>query len=245
MNLLNHSISIIFILIFTSVALLLLFSFTKRFLPILSVRVASKTKVLKRWLYITEAFFVVVGLLVFISFSMENNIALSIILMLFLISILFFFSQFYLKNYIAGLLFKSSNEYKIGDQITIKDKTGRIEYFTNTQLKIKNPEGDNILIPYSILINESKSLRKVQEKVNTCTFNLELSSNKDFEILVNSLKQYIRLLPWVHPSFDADIEVIDKDNSHIHVTITVYTFDKKYYSKIEQSVREFHQKLEQ
>ena len=240
MNLLNHSISIIFILIFISVALLLLFTFTKRFLPILSVKVASNTKVLKRWFYITEAFFVVVGLLVFISFSMQNNIALSIILMLFLISILFFFSHFYLKNYIAGLFFKSSNEYKIGDQITVKDKTGRIEYFTYTQLKIKNPEGDNILIPYSLLINESKSLRKVQEKVNTCTFKLELSANDNIESQISSLKQYIRLLPWVHPSFDANIEITNKDSSLVNVTITVYTFDKKYYSKIEQSVREFN-----
>lgn len=192
-----------------------------------------------RWIYITEALIIVVGLLIFISFSVENNLALSIILMLFLISILFFFSHFYLKDYLAGLIFKSSKEYQIGDQITVNNNTGRIEYFTKTQLKIKSSEGDNILIPYSILINEVKSVRQVQEKINTYAFNLEIAVEKNLEVEVLNLQRYIRLLPWVHPSFDADIEFISKHPTHNQVKITVYAFDKRYYPKIEESVLDF------
>ena len=218
--------------------MLLVFYFAKKYLPIISVKIANKTKLFKSWLYLTEAFIVVIGLLIFISFSVENNLALAIVLMLILISILYFFSLFYLKDYLAGLLFKSSKEYQIGDQITVNNKTGRIEYFTKTQLKIKSSGGDNILIPYSILLSETKSVRQAQEKINTYNFELNISIKKDLESEILNLQRHIRLLPWIHPNFDAGIEQISEDTNSYTIKVTIYAFDKKYYPKIEKSVRD-------
>ena len=239
MTILNNSISNIFVLIIISVVLFILLSFLKSYLPILTRRTLFKRNRYKRWLYISELIIIVLGLLIFISISVKYNLVLSVFLMLILIAILFFISQFFLKDYLAGLFFKASKEYQIADQITVKNKTGKIEQFTKTQLKIKDERGNNIYIPYSKIILDSKTVRQNQEKVNAFTMNIDLKIQSNFETDSLSLKRYIRLLPWVHPAFEADITLIEQDELNYKLKLVIYAFDKKYYSKLEQAINDY------
>ena len=177
--------------------------------------------------------------IVFISWSFEKNLVLSVALMIVLVFVLYYIAQFFIKDYLAGLLVKASKEYRIGDQISIEDTKGKIDRFAKTQLRIKNPEGENIYIPYSLLISKAKTVEQQTEKVNAYTFEIELPQRIDFDEDIEHLENYIQLLPWIHPMHKATVELIDESKNEYHLRLTIYTFDKKYYRKVEQSVKKY------
>lgn len=239
MSILNNSISYIFSLILIAVILVVLFSFLKSFIPLLLRQFKIKTNKSKQWVYAIEAILLVVVLLVFISLSISKNTVVSIVLLSILIFVLYYFSQYLIKDYLAGLFIKSSKEYQIGDQITLGELKGRIDSFTKTQLKIKSVQGGNIYIPFSKFISQTKQLERAIEEVNTHTFEFQLLKNKSFEEDFESLRNYIQLLPWIHPSQQIIIETIEEREKEYLLEITVFAYDKKYYRKIEQAVENY------
>ena len=236
---LNNSISYIFGLIVIAIIMILAFAFLKKYLPLLLKHLKINNSEYKRWVYTTEVFLVILGLLIFSSLSFSRNIILSTSLLIILLFVLFFISQFFVKDFIAGLLFKASKEYRIGDQITVDNIVGRIERFTKTQLKVKDADGNNSYIPYSLLLSKSKNVEQASEKINAHTFTVNLKNDKGFEEDVEHLKRYIKGLAWIYPSFEPVIDLLEENEKSYKLNVTIYAFDKKYYRKIEKAVLAF------
>jgi small-conductance mechanosensitive channel len=215
------------------------FAFLKRYFPLLLKQFKINKREYKRWVYVIEVFLIILGLLVFSSLSLTSNIILSVSLLIILIFVLFFLAQFFIKDFIAGLLFKASKEYRIGDQISTENISGRIERFTRTQLKIKGTDGKNSYIPYSILISKSKNVEQASEKINAYSFVINLRINKSFEEDIKQLKSYIQNLAWIYPSFDPVIDLLEEDEKVYKLNVTIYAFDKKYYRKIEKAIQAY------
>jgi hypothetical protein len=141
-----------------------------------------------------------------------------------------------LKDYLAGLLVKTSGEYQISDHISVEQVSGRITHFGKTQIEIKDANGDNIYLPYSVLISKIKSLQQQKEKIYGYSFNYRLKRTDNFYNDIDLLQQYIQSLPWAHPLYLPEIKQIDKTDTHYQLQITVFAFDKKYYQKIENAI---------
>ena len=239
MTILNNSISNIFVLIAIAVVLVLLFSFIKSYLPLLTKQLKLDNKKYKHWVYVIEIIALLVVAVVFISLSFERNVVLSVVLMLVLVFVLYYIAQFFLKDYLAGLLIKASKEYSNGDQISVGDTKGKIDHFSKTQLKIKNTDGENIYIPYSLLISKAQIVEQDTEKINTYTFEVEMSHKAVFIENIENMKSYIQLLPWIHPSLPTSVDIVEENKDSYHLSITIYALDKKYYQKVEQSVKAY------
>ncbi len=236
---LNNSISNIFALIAITIVVIMVLFVVKRLLPFIFARFKIKTTQYKQWLYISEVLIIIIGIVLYSSFSLSQNIIVSITLLLILLIAIYYLSQFFFKDYTAGLIIKASKEYRIGDQISVDDITGRIERFTTTQLKIKSIEGKNIYIPYSILFSKAKLIERESEKINAHTFSIGLEIKDSLDNDIVKLKNHIQQLPWIHPSSDTLLELLNEDKKSFTLNITVYAFDKKYYRRIENSVKDF------
>jgi hypothetical protein len=156
-------------------------------------------------------------------------------LTLFLIVIFIFISLYFLKDYIAGLFIKSLGEYQKEDYITVAGETGKIERLAKTQIVLIDTNGHKIYIPYSKLINQ---IKKIQTQTNHIVSNITFSVSYDIEkkeINIIELKKFIVLLPWIHKSYDPDLQ-LQKENNKI--LITVYTFDKKFKGQIKKAIEE-------
>jgi len=235
----NHfSISSILFLIVITAILILLFSFLKNYLPVFFKGIARNHK-FKKWIYISELIVIVLVLISFVSFSLSRNLIVASILMLVLLLMVFFLSQYFFKDYLAGLLIKSSGELRIGDQITVENTQGRISALRKTQIQLKNSEGNTIYIPYSYLSNKTKMVQQVREKVNGFTFEIELAKVENYDKDTEALIQFIEALPWIHPAYKAIVDLKEENQTSYKLMLTVYGFDKKYHRKIESTVKEF------
>ncbi len=232
----SFSILSIVLLLTTTVVLVLFFSFLKSYLPLFFKRFSENNYRIKRWFYIAEVITIVTVLIVFISYSSSKNIILAAILTLLLLIVFYFLSVFFVKDYLVGLLIKSSGEYRIGDQISVENTSGRITRLGKTQLKVKDANGDNIYLPYSLLITKIKSLQQQREKVNGYSFQMRFAKRVAYNTDMQLLQQHIQTLPWVHPSYQPDIKLEKEEEEYYDLSITVYAFDKKYYRKIKKAV---------
>lgn len=238
----NYSISSIVLLIFVSIALVLLFSFAKTYVPVFLRNKNKANRKFKRWFYLIEISTIIFVLIAFISYAFSRNVVIAAILLLVLLLVLFFLGQYFMKDYLGGLLIKATGDYQVNDHISVGETSGRITRLGKTQLQIKDTEGNTIYLPYNMLITKVKSLQKVREKVNGYSFEYDLEKQNGYEKDSEALKAYIQQLPWIHPVYEAELEFKSEEEKHYKLQVTVFSFDKKYYQKIENSVKNTAQK---
>ena len=235
MILYNYSISsIIFLIVITAITIIV-FSFIKTYLPLFFRKYGKESKI-KNWLNLIEIFTILIFLIVFISYASSRNIIIALVLTLILLLILFFLSHYYIKDYIVGLLVKSSGEYQLNDEIFVDNINGQIIRFGKTQLIIKDQKGNNNYIPYTLLQVKIKTVQQIREKVNGYTFNFTLPKNNNYNSDTEDLLQSLQLLPWVHPKHKPSISLIEENSENYELKIMVYAFDKKYYIKIVEAL---------
>jgi len=239
----EFSILSIVLLLVVTIVIGFLFSLIKSYLPLFLNHKAKSSFRLRSWLYLSEIIIIITVISIFISYSFSRNIILAIVLILLLLIVFYYLGIFFVKDYLAGLLVKISGEYRLGDQLSIDEINGKITRLGKTQLRIKDAQGNNIYLPYSILHHKIKSLQQQREKINAYSFNIGVKKNLDFYRDIESLQQFIRVLPWIHPSFDSEVKLIEEDNEQYQLRITIYAFNKKYYRKVEQVIKtEFNHK---
>ena len=229
--------SIIVLLVITAV-IVVLFSLFKSYLPLFFNRSQKKFFRVRSWLYLSEIITVVAVLTIFISYSISKNLILASILTVVLLVVLYYFSIFFVRDYLAGLLIKISGEYRVGDQLSFDGVSGRITKLGKIQLRLKDTNGDNIYLPYHILSDKLKTLQQQKEKMHGYSFNYSLPKNISYYKDSEALQQYIQALPWIHPSYAPEIKLEKTEADRYELFITIYAFDKKYYKKIEASIRQ-------
>ncbi len=232
----RYSILSIIIIISISVLMVLVFSFIKTYLPVFFKGFKPNEQKFRRWIYISEFIFVLAVLIVFISYVASKNSIIAIVLMTVLLLAFYFVSIYFVKDYLVGLIVKSSGAYKIGDQITVEGATGRISGLGRTQLMVKDTAGNTVYVPYSWLRSRVKTVQQKTEKINGYTFTFKHQSEVVGEDDTKVILQYIKLLPWTHPAFEPTVE-LDKQ-AETNIKVTVYAFDKAFHSKIESSVKD-------
>lgn len=180
--------------------------------------------------------------IVFIIWSMRSffkeNQYLAIGLLVVVLSVAVWGSWFLLKDYIAGLIFKTGKEYKEGETISLSEITGKIKEFKTRSLEVETPDGKLIHFPYAKILN--LNIEKGQQKgsAKSHKFIIKAKAKKDYEDLKNNLIKTILNLPWVSIKDVPKIRFINKENNVFVTEITVFSLEYKYFHKLEQFIRE-------
>ena len=226
----NHSIFSIIIAIIIVVGLFLLFSFLNTYLPLFYKKHKGKY-LISRYLYLAE---IIIGLFIgigMIGYLYHKNTIVAWTLILFLIMASFFISLYFFKDYIAGLIIKSSGIYNKGDTITTEKESGKIVSLKSTHIKLINNNGESIYIPYSLLMSQTKNIQKETHHIaSNITFWIDGSFNEN-TLSLAQLKIFITQLPWTYHLHEPLLSIEDN-----RLFVTVYTFDKKYKKQIKNAV---------
>lgn len=240
----HFSILSIILLLITSVAIVLLFSFLKSYILLFLSNSKRKSSKIRNWFYLSEAIIIISVLSIFISYSFSRNLILAIVLILLLLIIFYYLSIFFLKDYLAGLLIKTSGDYRINDHISVEKITGQITNFGKTQMEIKSSNGNTVYLPYGLLISKIKSLQAQTEKIYGYSFDFQMKKINHYHKDIELLQEYIRTLPWTHPSYRPEILLKEENQTEYKLQITIFAFDKKYYQKIKNAISQKYNTLE-
>lgn len=175
--------------------------------------------------------------IIFIIYAIYTVALLNPIIAMFISGLLLIAAWNYVKDFVQGILFRFQKGDLVTQQIKIGDLSGEVIKMKNTGLHIQLENGESVHYPYSKLTNKILAINtSVNKDYQYCTLNLSVPYTKDIEKIKKQLDFHLLSVPWIISTMQIKTEVISKDSEKINFKINAYTLDKKYVSKIQQSI---------
>ncbi|MBN2668753.1 MAG: mechanosensitive ion channel [Bacteroidales bacterium] len=209
----------------------------KNYFPLIIKHKAFDLKQYKKWLYIFEIVIFIVLAIIFGSIIAQRNIILAFSIVLGLMLILWYLSQFFLKDYIAGLVIKSKNNLHHGDDIEVDQTQGTIIALGSTQLKIKDQKSNLQIIPYSLMFGKIKSMKSKREQINAIRFTFEIEDKPFYEHELTALSNHINLLPWVQNKIPCTVKFNSNEDKRQIIEIKLFAISEDYSESIKSAIK--------
>jgi len=154
------------------------------------------------------------------------------------LAIAFWASKILLKDYFAGLLFKTNYNFNIGDVISYNKVTGKIVNLSNRVITLETESTKLIQIPYSKLTDTELSKKYEAETIYNHQFILKVKQTQNITDIKQKLKVNILNLPWISLKKEPIIIPISENSDYIEFELTVFTIEKEFSYKIEKYLKE-------
>ena len=207
----------------------------RHFIPIISP-VKIDTNRFRRYFTIAEGIIWSIYLVSTALFFLKNNVIFSAVVFLFFLLLFYWYSRFALRDYIAGLVFKSENRFSLNEIIEVEGERGEIKKFHPRCVEIENENGKMILLPYSILLGKISSPRKISDTVLSLSFDASIYKTQSFEIVADSLRKYIISLPWAILKNEPKIQLVEETSDRYTARITLFSFNEAYLHPMRKKV---------
>ncbi|MBT7995991.1 MAG: mechanosensitive ion channel [Bacteroidetes bacterium] len=171
------------------------------------------------------------------SIKEAGNIFIYIILAIVLI-LLFWVSRYWIKDTIAGVIFRSSSRFTEGDMIQSENYSGIIKKFRSFTIELENKEGKTIFLPYGKLLESAQIKSESISKQSGYTFLLNCADKVESSEIIAKIKNSILNLPWSSAIKKPVVQLIKHTDNNLEIEVTVYAIDKTQQSKIEKYIKE-------
>ncbi len=154
---------------------------------------------------------------------------LVVVLVVVLVTLL---SWFLVRDFIAGVLFKSQQVYKIGQMIKTAEYSGQITRMGNLHLSLQTEQGESARIPYSVLSNRV-ILKQKQDFADTNSFTLIVPQSFSKEEWAKKLEADILSSPWVSTKANPVIKIINETSDTFTFSVSVVTLNPEHALHLE------------
>lgn len=193
----------------------------------------AKYKAIDKYIPIIELITWVLFLIWTVSASMATNQIFAISGLLILLYISFWISNFVLKGFVAGMVFRFSGKFRINEAIKLGEYSGRIMRFRNQSLEIETDKGEIIYLPYTKLLAHTNIKADNAETIRSHSFSLNLPNNQQPDEQIQQLRASILQLPWASVKKMPQIAVVEQTTKNTKYKITVFSIEREYFHKIE------------
>jgi len=170
-------------------------------------------------------------------FSEANEIYVYIVLAI-LLMLLFWISRYWVKDLIAGVVFRSSTRLKVGDLLHVEGLKGKIRRFGNYSVELETQDSQMIFIPYNKLVDAVNITSEPTGQSQGYTFILVCSRKEDQSETMQQIKTTILATPWVSVNRMPVINLVKQSDTSWEFEITIFPINKSFAGKIENLVSE-------
>lgn len=151
--------------------------------------------------------------------------------------IIFWISKFFLKDLIAGLVFRTSGRFNEGDRIKLDGLKGSVRKFGLVELEVESTEGSTLFIPYSTLTEAINMKSEDADQTSAYSFSLELKRTLSQEETVSVIQNFVLSLPWSSIQKNPVVLIREQSEKLFAVDVTAFPVDKGFTRKIEMETK--------
>ena len=223
---------------FALIALLIFFilRLLEKALPFI-LKQPDKKKAFSRYFTIAQILVWIIYFIFVIQQLSDSNHLYSFGLFIMLMLAIFWLLWNYLKEYISGGVFKMNHSFEINDTVQINEFQGKIVGLGNQSLELESENGEIIYIPYTHLSKSVIVKLHPGEMILSHSFTISVENNGKPLEKQEELKYEILSLPWASLKKSPLIKLIHEDQKHLVFELVVFTLEKEFFYKIEESVR--------
>ncbi len=202
-------------------------------------------KLFKKYVHGIEIFVWIIFLSkAYYKLSISNQV-FSIVSLIIIIILVLYFSWYALKDYVAGVIFKTCGNVYINDNVRIYKYTGKIVKFAYRTLSIETTKGEIVYIPYSKITSNSVVKMNLAEAIKSYSFKLKIKKTNSLVDTIENIKKSIINLPWSSVKKKPGVYPIEETNTNIIFDITVYAIEDDYFYNIENYIKEKFANIEE
>lgn len=166
----------------------------------------------------------------------QTGIAGSIVLMALVVGILTWAGSFVVRDWIAGIVFKAEDRYRVDDLVSFQTTRGRLRHLGYRAITLETADGRTVEIPYSALVKES-TLEKVSRTAACATFALAVPASEPFPLVVQRIQAAALCAPWSAITRIPQIRLLDRQENHYTVEVAACMVDQCYAADVEAYVK--------
>ena len=152
-----------------------------------------------------------------------------------LLVVLFWLSRFFLRDLIAGIIFRATGRFRQGEVIVHGKFRGNIKTFTLLTLEVETADGQSLFIPYSELVGSATIRQESAEQAAAFNFSFRLHPSHAGEEPAARIREFVTALPWSSPHRMPAVTIrLDNDTDGPLADVTAYPLEKSFGRKIEQ-----------
>ena len=149
------------------------------------------------------------------------------------LAVIVWYAWYRLRDYIAGIILRSSQDIREQEIIIIAGSEGKIIKFGSYNLMLETDNGEIVLLPYSCFAGKKIIKKHPSEQVKSFKFILTIQSGKDPVKLISEIKNTVLTQPWSSLKKDPQILMLNSDNDQANkFEITVFTPNMVYAQRI-------------
>lgn len=146
-------------------------------------------------------------------------------------------SWFVVKDFMAGLIFKTENVFRVNNTIRIADNQGIIRRLGYLSLDLENENGELEKIRYSKLSGQRVVKPNPTEALKKYTFSLAYPNNIPVSKAMYAITHHILNAPWSAVSKMPVIQNAGSNEKAYHFEIAVYALNPSHADAIEMYVK--------
>jgi len=226
----------IYTIILLAIGLFFLFRLLSWLLPPLLLK-KERRRFVYKYTSIVELFVWITFLIWSVYFLSEKSPLYAAGLFLILLTFTFWTAWIGLKDYIAGAIFKTSNNLNINEIIQIGEYHGKIIKYTHTTLVIETEAGEIIYLPYSYIKGKVIIKSHPAESILSNTFRFEIHRQASIQGLIDKIYIDIINLPWSSLKRDPIIKPVAETTLGHLLEITVFSNEKEFFPEMENLIK--------
>ncbi|MEZ5082549.1 MAG: mechanosensitive ion channel [Bacteroidales bacterium] len=156
--------------------------------------------------------------------------------------LIFWLSKFFIKDLLAGLVFRTSGRFKVGDRIMCDNVKGLVKKFSLNELEVESTDGSTMFIPYSKLTEAINIKSESTDQASSFSFSFEVKRIHSPEITVYEISNFVLSLPWSSIQKNPVVVVKEKTDKFFIVDVIAFPVDKGFAKKIENETTKKFQK---
>ncbi len=151
-----------------------------------------------------------------------------IIILSLIISFIALISWFVIRDFIAGIVFRTQNNFNRGASMKFGEIAGKLISMRTSHIVVETEEGRIIKIPYSRIIGEIVSEHPEEGVREDSVIGLKVKKSKKWNETEASLKNTILNSPWRLLSSEPKIKLLSEQDKYYEIEIHVRTRSKKH-----------------
>ncbi len=172
-----------------------------------------------------------------IQFFLKSNHFYASLLFVLTILLMLIITWYAIRDFVAGIIFKTGAKYSQEETVKILDYTGKIVNTSFRTIELETEQGERVRIPYSKTIESVIVKSHPALMMKNYTFELKVKKDKLLSETIAEIKQTIIHLPWASIKKDTQITPKSVNDNYFVLDVTIYTLDKDFFYKIENQIR--------
>lgn len=196
-------------------------------------------KILSRYFPVFEILIWFIFMIWAIQYFWNNNQLYSFAMIFVLMILVIWVAWYALKDYIAGVIFKTGKRIQVNEKILVDEYSGKIRQFNNRTLELERETGEIVIIPYSYLFGKIIVKTQNSQIIQKHTFQISCEHTANTNELLDKIHRELLINPFSLSLKDPQISLSEKSKDNkLLIDIVVYSFDKQYFYNIEKDIRD-------